>query len=263
VSRRENRIKRADYSRIASFYDEGRSLSGQNIDLWIGLISRFSRAQQGAQVLDLGCGTGRFALQMASRLRFRVTGADSSKEMLAKAKEKDTAGLVKWDGQDAECLTYPEGSFEVVFMSHLLHHVNSPPTVIRECKRILNASGVILIRYGAIDQIRDDVEHKFFPEVLALDKARTPTVQRVEKWLSDAGFSEIISEEIVQRTYDTGRARLNAAKVKSTSVLSIISQEAFEKGIHELAKYVANNPDDPWLLLDKLTLTVGYKDGPT
>lgn len=258
-SKKNNHMRKANYSRIASYYDEGRSLSEQNIDLWLGLISKHSKAPQGAQVLDLGCGTGRFALQMATRLQFHVTGADSSKEMLAKAKEKDTAGLVKWDCQDAECLTYPDTSFDVVLMSHLLHHVNSAPRVIRECKRILNVSGVILIRYGAIEQIQDDVEHTFFPEVLTLDEVRTPTVKMVEKWLRDAGFTDIISEEIVQRTYDTGIAHLNAARVKSTSVLSMISQEAFEKGIHDLAKYVENNPNDPWLLIDRLTLTVGYK----
>jgi len=261
VRKKNNHMRKADYSRIASFYDEGRSLSEQSIALWLGLISKLSKASEGAKVLDLGCGTGRIALQMATQLQFRVTGADSSKEMLAKAKEKDAAGLIKWDCQDAERLKYPDDSFDVVFMSHLLHHVNSPSKVIRECERVLNGSGVILIRYGAIEQIRDDVEHTFFPEVLTLDEARTPTVKMAEKWLSDAGFKDIISEEIVQRTYDTAIAHLNAAGVKSTSVLSMISQEAFEKGIHQLAKYVENNPNDPWLLIDRLTLTVGYKDG--
>ena len=252
-------MRKADYSTIASFYDKGRSLSAQNMDLWLGLISKFSKAPEGASALDLGCGTGRFALPMVSRLGFRVTGADSSKEMLVKAKEKDTAGLVKWEYQDAQYLTYPNRSFDIVFMSHLLHHVDSPSKVIRECERILNASGVILVRYGAMEQIRDDVEHTFFPETLAIDEARTPTVRIVEKWLSDAGFSGIISEEIVQQTYDTGAAHLNAARVRNTSVLSMISQKAFEEGVHDLAKYVGNNPNDLWLLFDRLTLTVGYR----
>ena len=256
-------MRKADYSKIASFYDKGRSLSGQNIDLWLGLISKFSKAPENAKVLDLGCGTGRFTLPMVSRLQFRVTGADASKEMLAKAKEKDAAGLVKWDYQDAECLTYRNESFDVVFVSHLLHHVNSPSRVIRECERILSASGVILIRYGAIEHIRDDVEHTFFPGVLTIDEARTPTVRMVEKWLSDAGFSDIISEEIVQQTYDTGIAHLNAAEARSTSVLSMISQESFEKGVRDLAKYIESNSNDPWLLFDRLTLTVGYKGDAT
>lgn len=252
-------MRKADYARIASFYDKARTLSTQNVDLWLGLVSKFLKATEGAKVLDLGCGTGRFALPMASRLRFCVTGADYSQEMLMKAREKDAKGLVIWDHQDAESLTYPDCSFDIVFMSHLLHHVNSPAIVIRECKRILNACGAMLIRYGAIEQIRDDAEHTFFPGVLGIDEARTPTVSTVEEWLSDAGFKDITSKEVVQQTYEAGAEHLNVAKARSTSVLSMISQKAFDKGIHDLAEHVENHPHDPWLLFDRLTLTVGHK----
>ena len=98
-------MRKADYSSIASYYDKGRSLSEQNIDLWLGLVVKFSRMSEGARVLDLGCGTGRFSIPMVIRLCFRVTGADFSEEMLEKAREKDTNGLVKWDREDAQQLT--------------------------------------------------------------------------------------------------------------------------------------------------------------
>ena len=154
-------MKKADYSSIASYYDRGRSISEQNIDLWLRLVALFSGMPEGARVLDLGCGTGRFSIPMVTRLRFRVTGADSSREMLVKAREKDTAGLVQWDKMDAQHPTYPDDSFDGVFMSHLLHHVDDPRQVLSECWRVLASPGVVLIRYGAIEQIRDDVEHTF------------------------------------------------------------------------------------------------------
>ncbi|HEY42348.1 MAG TPA: methyltransferase domain-containing protein [Dehalococcoidia bacterium] len=252
-------MRKADYSSIASYYDKGRLLSEQNIDLWLGLVVKLSRMSEGARMLDLGCGTGRFSIPMVSRLRFRVTGADSSREMLEKAREKDTTGLVQWDKMDAQQLTYPEDSFDGVFMSHLLHHVDDPRQVLGECQRVLTSPGVILIRYGAIEQIRDDVEHTFFPEVLDIDEARTPTVKTVEGWLIEAGFQDIVSQEIVQQTFETSTEHLNMAKAKGNSVLSMISPEAFEKGIRTLTQYIENNPDDPWLLHDKIELTVGYK----
>ena len=256
-------MKKADYGKIAVFFDTGRSLQRQNTDWWLELISKHSKAREGTRVLDLGCGTGRFALPMASQLNYSVVGADSSEEMLAKAQEKDTDGLVAWDYQDAQKLTYRDASFDIVFMSHLLHHVDSPLRVLRECKRVLTASGVILIRYGAIEQIRNDVEHIFFPEVLAIDETRTPTIEVVEKWLSDTSFSGIITEEVVQQTFETGIAHLEAVRAKMNSVLTMISQEAFEQGIHHLSKYIKENPSDPWLLFDRLTLTVGYNSNVT
>jgi ubiquinone/menaquinone biosynthesis C-methylase UbiE len=219
-------MRKANYGKIASTYDKGRSLSQPNTDRWLALISRFAGAPKGARVLDLGCGTGRFAIPMAARLAFRVIGADSSQDMLAKAREKDGGRLVTWDRQDAEALTYPDGSFDVCFMSHLLHHVDCPPKVIAECRRVLAAPGSVIVRYGAIEQIRRDVEHVMFPEALAIDEQRIPTVSAVEAWLADAGLSGIVTEEIVQQTYETAAAHLEAIAVKSTSVLNALRKSS-------------------------------------
>ena len=250
---------KADYSKIASFYDEGRSLSEQNTAIWLDLIEKLSGVSKGARVLDLGCGTGRFSLPMASRLGVDVTGADSSVEMIAKAKQKDSSSEVSWILADASALPFPEGSFDLVFMSHLLHHVDNPLTVLKECHKVLAPSGILLIRYGAMEQIRNDVEHTFFPQVIEIDEPRTPTRELVERWLLDAGFGDLLSDEVVQQTYQTGAAHLDAARAKSTSVLSMISEESFQTGISRLAAHVAGNPEDEWLLCDRMTLTVGRK----
>jgi 2-polyprenyl-3-methyl-5-hydroxy-6-metoxy-1,4-benzoquinol methylase len=147
----------------------------------------------------------------------------------------------------------------VVFMSHLLHHVDNPQKVLNQCYELLIPSGVILIRHGTIEQIRDDVEHTFFPQVPEIDEGRTPTGISVEKWLAKAGFREIYSEEVVQQTYETGKTHLEAARARSTSVLSMISEESYRVGIKRLAEYLEKNPKDEWLLFDKMTLTVGCK----
>ncbi|OGO30548.1 MAG: hypothetical protein A2Z29_11255 [Chloroflexi bacterium RBG_16_56_11] len=252
-------MKKADYSKIAPLYDKGRSLSEENIDLWLKIISRLSGAREGARLLDLGCGTGRFAIPLATKLNYSVTGADSSKEMLAKAREKDANRLVKWDIEDAQSLSYPDKSFDLVFMSFLLQHCEDPARALLGCRRVLNDRGVILIRHAEIEQIQDDVVHTFFPETLAINVARPASAKRVESWLSEAGFSHIISEEIAQQTYTTGAARLEAVLLKGVSTLTMIPQEAFERGVKKLKQYIHKNPDDPWLLYDRITLTAGYK----
>jgi ubiquinone/menaquinone biosynthesis C-methylase UbiE len=253
------RMKKADYTKIAPFYDKGRSLSEQNIKLWLNLIAKGSNISGDVHLLDLGCGTGRFAIPIGRDLNFRVTGADSSEEMLAKAKEKDKEGLITWDCVEAHSLKYYGNTFDILFMSHLLHHVDIPTAVIDECHRVLKPSGVILIRYGAMEQIRYDVEHTFFPGVIEIDEKRTPTVNLVEGWLKSTGFVDIVSEEIVQQTFQSGLEHLEAARLRNTSVLNMISEEAFETGVEHLAQYVSRNPDDPWLLFDRMTLTSGQK----
>jgi len=252
-------MKKADYSKIASLYDKGRKLSEENITLWLDIIAKYARAVPGARLLDLGCGTGRFAIPIARELGYRVTGADSSKEMLAKAREKDKAGLVKWDLQDAQSLNFPDKSFDIVFMSFLLHHCDDQEGVIHECRRVLEERGAVLIRHAGMEQIREDVAHTFFPETLAIDETRMYTVKRVEDCLKDTGFTGVVSEEINQRSFKNSEAHLEAILLKNTSTLTMIPQEAFERGVRKLREYIKKNPDDPWLVHDRIVMTVGYK----
>jgi SAM-dependent methyltransferase len=182
--------------------------------------------------------------------------------MLEKATSKDTAGIVHWERQDAESLTFPAGSFNAVFMSHLLHHLDRPQQALDECNRVLTTPGVILIRYGAIEQIRDDYRHTFFAETLDIDETRTPSVRMVEARLKQAGFSSVRSTEVRQKTFKNSDELLKATRHKLTSVLTLISEQAFSEGLKMLTDYVEANPNDPWLLENRLTLTMGHKRRP-
>jgi len=252
-------MKKANYKQIADTYDVAHTLSKQNLELWIELISEKIGPRRKVELLDLGCGTGRFSIPTATRLGFSVTGADNSEEMLRETRKKEGGAQVKWDIQDATSLSYPDGSFDAVFMSHLLHHIDDPLKVVKECYRVLRFPGTILNRYGAIEDIRDDPEHRFFPGTIELDEARTPTVEQVEKWFRTAGFYDISSETIVQQTYRSAEERLRKAESKSISVLTLIRQSAFKQGLQTLRKSISDNPNDPWLLIDKITLTTGKK----
>jgi len=194
-------VKKADYGQIARTYDVARPISEQNLELWVSLVSKIIGPLRNVDFLDLGCGTGRFSIPIAQRLGYSVTGADISREMLEKARRKDGATQVRWDIQDATSLSYPNGSFDAVFMSHLLHHVDEPLRVVKECYRVLRPRGAILNRYAPIEHIRDDPEHRFFSGATQVDEARTPTMRQVEEWFRIAGFIDISSETIMQRSY--------------------------------------------------------------
>ncbi|MCJ2562489.1 MAG: methyltransferase domain-containing protein, partial [Candidatus Thermoplasmatota archaeon] len=146
-----------------------------------------------------------------------------------------------------------------VFMSHLLHHLDDPLDVIRECFRVLRPGGVILNRYGPMEDIRDDPEHTFFPGCVEIDEARTPTVEQVEEWFRVAGFNDLSTEVIVQQTYRSAEERLENAGLQCTSVLTLVDQSALEKGLEAFRRYILDNPNDAWLLTDKIALTSGKK----
>src|SRR5690606_2390323 len=66
-------------------------------------------------VLDLGCGTGRLALQLA-RAGHRVTGVDPAVRMLEVARQNDLDGRVEWLEGDARSFSL-DSTFDLVVMT--------------------------------------------------------------------------------------------------------------------------------------------------
>ncbi|MFZ5803044.1 MAG: class I SAM-dependent methyltransferase [Candidatus Omnitrophota bacterium] len=68
------------------------------------------------RILDIGCGTGRHAIELAKR-GYRVTGVDLSEAQLARAREKAQEAEVKVDFQKQDARNLPfESEFDLVIM---------------------------------------------------------------------------------------------------------------------------------------------------
>ncbi|MGA2666439.1 MAG: methyltransferase domain-containing protein, partial [Nitrososphaerales archaeon] len=93
----------AEYDSMAEEYDATRDSATQ------GELSGLASALEGCRtVLDVGVGTGRFAKPLTD-LGFEVTGADVSRRMLSKAREK---GLERLLLGDAYRLPFADLSFD-------------------------------------------------------------------------------------------------------------------------------------------------------
>ena len=77
----------------------------------------------GQTILDVGTGTGRGAILLASR-GARVTGVDASAEMLAVARRRAQESNVEvaFAQGDAHALDYPDRSFDAVVCLRVLMH---------------------------------------------------------------------------------------------------------------------------------------------
>jgi ubiquinone/menaquinone biosynthesis C-methylase UbiE len=105
------------------------------------LLGAVARAlPPGGRVLDVGCGTGTFALALAAeRPDAEVVGLDGDPEVLALARAKPRAAAVAWREGRADALPEPDGSADAVVASLLLHHL-APGTkraALREAARVL------------------------------------------------------------------------------------------------------------------------------
>lgn len=128
---------RSGYDRWAAVYDHDanplQALEGPIVRAAIGDVS-------GLRVLDLGCGTGRHSLWLASA-GAKVTGVDFSAGMLAEARRKAGAEAVRFVVHDLH-QPLPFGSeFDLVVSGLVLEHLRDLRGFFAEARRVLRSGG--------------------------------------------------------------------------------------------------------------------------
>ena len=68
----------------------------------------------GTTALEIGCGAGHLADDLAAEFSLSLTATDISPTAIAKRKEADSAGLITWAVADATALPFSPSSFSVV-----------------------------------------------------------------------------------------------------------------------------------------------------
>lgn len=105
----------------------------------------FGKAVGRATVLDVGCGGGLFAEEMA-RLGFQVTGVDlSPRSIMTAQRHAEQMGLsITYRVSPGEELPFENNTFDLVCCCDVLEHVSDANAVIAQSARVLKAGGMYL-----------------------------------------------------------------------------------------------------------------------
>jgi len=134
---------REGWSELAALYDRTRALPGDGEHEVPLAVARRLAALGARRVLDLGCGTGRFALPLA-RTGLAVVGADRSSEMLAVLVGKRGDATLDVVRCDAAALPFRR-AFDAVVFSHFLHLAPPMETLARELGRALRPRAHVVV----------------------------------------------------------------------------------------------------------------------
>src|SRR5262245_25687790 len=144
----------------------------------------------GGRILEVGVGTG-ISLTEYSRAN-RIVGVDISRAMLSKARERvsdcNLDNVEDLQVMDAECLVFPDASFDVVVAQYVVTAVPNPEAALNEFVRVLKPGGevIILSRVGAEAGLRRAIEHWFAPAARKLGWRTEFPWERYARWLESA-----------------------------------------------------------------------------
>lgn len=132
----------AGYDRWAEVYDAEDNplvlLEGSRIAPLLDIAA-------GQSVADVGCGTGRHALRLASA-GARVTALDFSEAMLRRARAKPGAGAVRFVRHDLTApLPLDDAAFDRVLCCLVLDHIPHLEAMFRELRRVCRPGGFVVI----------------------------------------------------------------------------------------------------------------------
>jgi SAM-dependent methyltransferase len=92
--------------------------------------------------LDIGCGTGADALQLAGQAGCSVAGVDRSQTMIGEARRR---GLTDAVVADAPQLPFPADEFDGAWADRTFQHLADPPAALAELVRVVRPGGTVVI----------------------------------------------------------------------------------------------------------------------
>ncbi len=236
--------KNVDYDKVAKVYDQVRTSDPKMMHQ----ILREVPLGRNSIILDIGCGTANNTLLVSRTTHARVVGIDLSSGMLHEAKKK--ASEIHLAYASANHLPFGNVTFDLVFMTEVLHHLADVPPMINETFRVLRASGEFCIATQSHEQIDHRMTTRFFPVTAKIDKGRYPDIEVAKKHLRAAGFTNVRSKPFTFARIPLGDEYLETVEKKGYSMLHKISEADYQEGLKELrAAYAAG---------DRLEYAPGY-----
>src|SRR5438093_11066576 len=155
----------------------------------------------GGRILEVGVGTG-ISLPDYSRVN-RICGVDISEPMLRKAQQRVVElGLTHVEGlwvMDAEHLSFPDASFDVVVAQYVITTVPNPEATLDEFARVLKPGGEIVLvsRIGAEAGLRRSLERWFAPAARKLGWRTEFAWERYEQWAEQTADMQLMERPLM------------------------------------------------------------------
>jgi SAM-dependent methyltransferase len=248
----------------AAAFKAVREVPHDGLSEWREAVRRHLCPSPGMTVVDIGAGTGAFAVAFSEWFNLSVLAVEPSAAMRDQIPR--TPAIQVLEG-NASALPLPDESADAAWLSLVIHHIPDLGAAAHEIRRVLRPGAPVLIRQGFPDRYEpsgnlkpDSIELvRWFPET-----ARTantfPSLKETLQAFTAAGFHQDSLEQ-VRETYPGSLAdflgQVDAFRLADTTMRNLTEDE-FLRGKERLRRAVrqAEDPANPELRSNWLDLLV-------
>jgi len=248
-------VSNPHFNKVSEEYDKGRV--SEDIWFWAGEAETLAHLDSSSLVVDMGCGTGNYGLDIQARTRATVIGFDPSAGMLKQAKEKTPEFSVVQSV--AEHMPFRGNVFDLLYAAQVWHHIIDKQEAANECYRILKRGGTKIAHTISHDQLNQKAVFKFFPEIRQNQLDVYPSDEAFKEYFRNAGFRLTEVYPYDMERYQSADEFIEIAEKKLWSMFRPITQAGLARGVAELRRWKAEHGDAPIRNDEMITLFVGRK----
>ena len=231
-----------DQTSIAENYNRGRDHGADFLQQWMSVVSNRVDPEGVHDILDLGCGTGRFSHALARTFDANLMGIDPSTKMLQQARGSSSNSRVVFANGFGEAVPLLAESMDLIFISMAFHHFTDPSMVAEECRRVLRRHGRVCLRTASLEKIPMYPYVPFFPTSRKLLEQRLPSLTFQREVFEEACFRTLSYEVVTQTIAADYSSYADKLSLKADSILASLDDSDFEAGLQALRAAATTMP---------------------
>ena len=194
-------------------------------------IPRALQLTRDSYVLEIGCGSGRYALQLAQMVGCRIVGIDVNAPGIQNANQLaadlQLSGRALFEIADAsKTLHFGDSLFDAVFSNDVLCHIPGRPKLFREILRVLKPGGRFLFSDALI--IRGVVTHQEIAERSSIGFYLFSGPGENERLIQRAGFRALTLMDTTANAAQISQRWHDARQKHSAALIAIEGQPTFD-----------------------------------